>query len=392
MKISNKNKKGLIGATVILGLLVLGSVLKVIHENALDNQKQSNTLVQENKDKEVLERLNKEMNSICSDNNINGMSYRIESADRTFAWSHASGKMKVDTQYSLASVTKLYTTAVILKLYDEGKVNLDDTIDKYLSKDIVDKLHVYKGVDYSHKITVRQLMSHTSGLPDYFTESVGEKLNIEDYSTKVNDIYYDFNEVLNRTKSLSPHFTPETDGQAYYSDANFQLLGKIIENVTLLQLSEAYQKYIFNMLNLKKTYLYEKNMKWNIQPIEFSRGLTGRPLVNASERSTGGLVSNTSDTMIFLKAFFNGKLFDKGHLSKMQNFNSIQFNPLKYGTGLMECNWQYELIGHSGSLGTLAFYCPEKDIYIVGTTNNCNTKQSIDIAYQLIDCYNNYHK
>lgn len=378
-------KKGVIIVGAILGVLVLVVAFIIIQGNVTKGEKQCNSAVEENK--ELQDKLNKELDNICSENKINGTSYRIETADGTFKWSHASGKMQVDTQYALASITKMYTTAVMLKLSDEGKVNLDDTIDKYLSNDIVDKLHVYNGVDYSHKITVNQLMSHTSGLPDYFTENVGDKASIEEYSTKVNDIYYDFNEILNRTKKLIPHFAPGTEGKAYYSDGNFQLLGKIIEGVTSLSLSKAYEKYIFKPLGLKKTYLFEKDMKWNIQPIEFDRGLAGRPLVNASERSTGGMVSNTGDNMMFLQAFFNGKLFVKKYLSKMQNFNNIQFTPMKYGTGLMECNWKYDLIGHLGSLGTVAFYCPEENLYIVGTTNNCNTKQTIDAAYKLIDCY-----
>lgn len=451
-KNSNRNEKGIIIATLILGLLVLAFVLKRTDGNIVGDQKQSDVLVQVNENEEnknadnknednqnednknedskneenknveyknednqnednknknnknedkvtqeditedVTERLNKIIDDICSNNNIYGMSYSIQSADGAFVWSHCAGEMEADAQFALASVTKLYTTAIILKLSDDGEINLDDTIDQYLSNDIVDNLHIYEGVDYSHQITVRQLMSHTSGLPDYFTEDAGDRVNIEEYSTQVNDIYYDFNEILDRTKSMSPHFAPGTEGKAYYSDANFQLLGKIIENITQLELSEAYQEYIFTPLNIHNTYLYEKDMKWDIQPIEFTRGLDGRPLVNASEKSTGGLVSTINDNMIFLKAFFNGELFGVEHISEMKNYNSIQFYPMKYGTGLMQCNWKYELIGHSGSLGTLAFYCPAKDIYIVGTVNNCKTKQSIDIAYQLIDCYNTYNK
>ncbi|GKX65280.1 serine hydrolase domain-containing protein [Inconstantimicrobium mannanitabidum] len=383
-------KKGVIIVGTILGVLILVAAFIIIQGNVTKGEKQWNSAVEENK--ELQDKLNKELDNICSENKINGTSYRIETVDGTFKWSHASGKMQVDTQYALASITKMYTTAVMLKLSDEGKVNLDDTIDKYLSNDIVDKLHVYNGVDYSHKITVNQLMSHTSGLPDYGSEDLKGQPSVGYIVQNIRDYAYDFSELINRTKNLTPHFAPGTEGKAYYSDGNFQLLGKIIEKVTSLDLSEAYKKYIFQPLSLKKTYLSEKGMKWDIQLVEFPRGLTGRPLSNASGRSTGGMVSNTSDNMIFLKAFFNGKLFDKAHLSKMQNFNDIEPTPLKYGTGLMECNLEYELIGHMGSLGTLAFYCPEKKLYIVGSTNNCDTKQTLQVAYQLIDCYDKYNK
>lgn len=356
--------------------------------NSSNASKENNNEVVESKFNETYNKMDDILDSICEDEGINGLSYRIESGDGEFSWNHSSGNMNDDTEFAIASITKMYTTTVILSLVYEGKINIDDNIDKYLDNSIVDGLNVYEGVDYSHEITVRQLLTHTSGLPDYYTEGVDGEKSIEEYLDTEGDIYYDFDKVLSITKSLKSHFAPGSEGQAYYSDGNYQLLGKIIENITNEDLSKAYEKYIYTPLNLKNTYLFEKDMKWdNIQLVEFERGLEGRTLVQASERSTGGLISNTKDIMVFLKAFWNGELFDKSHYEEMENYNDIQFYPIKYGMGNMYCNYKYPLKGHSGSLGTMAFYCPDKDLYIVGTINNNDTKQVIDIAYNLIDCY-----
>lgn len=363
-------------------------VSEPLQEQAEEVSKTEDTEDMQN-DIKTKEAMNKILDDLCSEDKINGLTYRIESGDGRFSWSHASGEMKVDTSYALASITKMYTTAVIMKLVDEGKVALDDKIDQYLSEEIIDGLHIFEGVDYSHELTVRHLITHTSGLPDYFTEDAGDKENIEDYSAKTADIYYDFNEIIDRTKSIEPYFAPGTPGRAHYSDGNFQLLGKIIEKITQSSLEAAYEQYIFIPLDIQNTYLFEKDMEWgDIQLLQSGSEVRGRPLVNASERSTGGMVSNTEDNMIFLKAFFAGQLFDKGYLEEMKQFNNrIQFGPIGYGIGLMQCAWKYNLIGHTGSVGSVALYDEVDDLYIVGSLNNLQTKQAIDVAYELISSY-----
>ena len=81
-----------------------------------------------------------------------------------------------------------------------------------------------------------------------------------------------------------------------------------------------------------------------------------------------------------------GKLFDIEKLEDWENFYSIQFFPMKYGMGMMKCDLPLNdfAIGHSGSAGSLAYYFPEKDIYIVGTTNDLDEAGSIQKMYKLI--------
>jgi len=102
-------------------------------------------------------------------------------------------------------------------------------------------------------------------------------------------------------------------------------------------LEVAYGKYIFKPLDLQKTYLQTVNKGWDITPIYNNGKFIEVPGIVASERSTGGIVSNADEQMIFLKAFFAGKLFKKDYLNSMQNWNDTQFPPIQYGTGLMHC-------------------------------------------------------
>jgi CubicO group peptidase (beta-lactamase class C family) len=256
-------------------------------------------------------------------------------------------------------------------------------------------LHVYEGTDYSAKITIRDLLSHTSGLPDYFSESTAKEISIEEMRKTNGDGSYTTDDVLDRTKTLAPHFAPGSKGKAYYSDGNYQLLGIIIERVTGRPLNEAYQDFIFRPLKLENTYLQVDKTQWGIAPIYNGTVEIQVPAILASERSAGGIVSTAGENMLFIKAFFAGELFPREYLEQMTRWNKIFF-PMEYGSGLMKCGIPipfiklkgYELIGHSGSTGTVSYYCPARDVYIVGTTQQTDAAKAMQVAYQILMCFN----
>lgn len=340
------------------------------------------------------ERLQNTLSRVTDEKIIYGTTVCIYSANNGFIWNGSSGIMKSDTQYSIASITKMFTTALILQLYEKGDLNLNDPIAGYLSFDIMKGLHVFEGTDYSDTITVRQLLTHTSGLPDYFTEPTELQESIEEIR-KTRDIGYGLDEILNRAKSLPPHFVPGAENHAYYSDTNYQLLGVIIENITGKKLSEVYSEQIFVPLHMDDTYLKTDDSIWSIAPIYNDGKALEAPKIVVSERSAGGIVSTAKDNMTFLTAFFSGTLFPKEYLEDMQQWNNIFF-PMRYGTGLMKCAVpvlfvrlpDYELIGHSGSTGTFCYYCPGRNIYITGTTNQLDTAKAMMAVYRLLICFN----
>jgi D-alanyl-D-alanine carboxypeptidase len=94
----------------------------------------------------------------------------------------------------------------------------------------------------------------------------------------------------------------------------------------------------------------------------------------------GGIVSTSEETMVFLKAFFNGLFFPKSFLPELYKWNILMF-PLEYGVGIMKFQLPAlltmfrkmpALIGHSGLSGAYAFYIPEKDVFLAGTVNQIN--------------------
>jgi D-alanyl-D-alanine carboxypeptidase len=118
----------------------------------------------------------------------------------TLTWQGSSGNITIDQPYFIASTTKLFTTAIILKLRAEGKLNLDDKISKYIDKSILSGLHIYKEKDYSQELTVKHLLSHTSGLPDYFQGKETSGKSLENEITEGNDQFWTFEQAIERTK------------------------------------------------------------------------------------------------------------------------------------------------------------------------------------------------
>lgn len=83
-----------------------------------------------------------------------------------WTWSYGDA----DAPYFIASITKLYTTAIVMQLVGEGRLELDTPIHRFLAADVVAGLNVTDGQDRSSDITVRHLLSHTSGIADYFEQ------------------------------------------------------------------------------------------------------------------------------------------------------------------------------------------------------------------------------
>ncbi len=295
----------------------------------------------------------------------------------TETWQGASGNLTTDRPYFIASTTKLFTTAIIMKLRAEGKLSLEDKISKYIDASILSGLHFYKGKDYSQELTIRHLLSHTSGLPDYFQDKGASGKSLENELMAGNDQFWTFEESIDRSKKMSPLFVPGTKGKAKYSDANFQLLGKIIETITDKSYAENCQDRIIQPLSLTKTYLYQDATDEKPKMLYHKSKELKIPKAMTSFGPDGGMVSVSADMLVFIEAFFTGKLFPLSYIDELQEWNRI-FPPMRAGVGihLFKLPWIFDptgaipyFIGHSGLSGALTFYSPKENIYIAGTVN-----------------------
>lgn len=306
---------------------------------------------------------------------IHEMSMFIENTKGDLSWSKGYGGKDIESPMVMTSVSKLFTTTCILILREQGLLTLEDKLTKYFPPEVLEGIHVHKGIDYSNELTVANLLFQTSGFPDIY--AVG-KDNLNKQLIK-NDFIVSFDEYTKITKEHKKKFAPSTPKRAYYSDMNFEMLGKIIEKLTEGSLHDAFKKFVFEPLKLEKTYMPQ--MEQNFVPnIYYKDRALHRPKLITCLPACGGCVSTLKEMMIFTKAFFTGKLFDKAVFNELSSFKYIQYAPLiaQYGGGFMNLKLdgfstlfrgKGELIGHIGMSGAFAFYYPRKDIYMVGDVN-----------------------
>jgi CubicO group peptidase (beta-lactamase class C family) len=316
--------------------------------------------------------------------NIHNIVAAVQSRDRRIDFCGAAGiadpqsgaAMTPDSPYFIASITKMFTAAIVMQLHQARQLDLEAPISAYLPESLTRGIHIYQGRDYSARITVCQLVSQTSGLADYEGDKPRGGQSVIDELKAGHDRAISTPEAIDLTRSLRPHFVPGAPGKAYYSNTNYRLLGAIIESVTGQPMAANFAERICAPLGLQRTYLFDGSAP---HPAALPAALYLKdapahvPQYLSSNVSDGGLVSTASECVIFLRAFFEGQLFNPAFLERMMTWNRIFF-PLRYGYGLMNFRlpWffgQPQFVGHSGSTGSFAFLCPARSLYLAGTIN-----------------------
>ena len=343
--------------------------------------------------------VDQEMKSLVSglvekDKSVRNCVLSVMKGDGSFSWSGAAGianqdgqvPMTKDTPIYIASITKLYTATVIMRLYEKGALSLDDPMSRYLPEQLIRGIHVYKGKDYSHEITIKQLLSHTSGIADYYTEKPKGGKNLFDLFLEKPDRSWTVDEAIARVRNdLVPNFQPDTNTS--YSDTNFQLLGKIIKAVTGKPLHVVYEDFIFRPLNLKHTWLIGRSEP-QFAPSSAPADVSYKDMNITQTRSNGafwadgGIVSTAEEMIIFLKALNEGRIIRGDTLKLMHHWHKLHF-PLQYGYGTMYFKLPLfmtkvmkvpPLWGHSGSTGSFLYYSEDLNLYMAGTINQVGSQ------------------
>jgi D-alanyl-D-alanine carboxypeptidase len=329
--------------------------------------------------------------------NVVNAAMLVESGKKNFSWSGAAGTadpasgipMTADTPFHTASVGKMFTAMSIARLVEQGRISFDDPISKYLPAGTMAGLHVFGGQDFSADITVRHLLAHTSGLPDFFFDkpTAGESF-LEKAYAEPGRFWTPEETVAFAKTSLTPVFPP--GGGFFYSDTNYALLGMIIERVTGRTLFEEFSSGVFAPLGMKSTYLtvgHDPRDKSMAHVLFFTRDVTGNiPLLSASWAGCG-VVSTLEDLRKFMRGLVDGKVVSKETLTLMRSETKVFENTpgIEYGLGFMIFNFPKlapglavfpPIWGHSGSTGAFLYYCPGLDAVLVGTMDQQATRES----------------
>ncbi|MFC1849505.1 serine hydrolase domain-containing protein [candidate division CSSED10-310 bacterium] len=241
----------------------------------------------------------------------------------------------------------------------------------------LDSLHIHEGVAYGRRITVEQLLSHTSGIADYmedprFIPDVLEHPQTTYNSVKILEKYYQYQ--TNEKATCIP-------GEDYnYSDVNYVLLAMIIEQVTHSTLQMQLKTRLFDRLGMENSYLeyYEKPRGDEPLSHAFFGPYDLIDEVNTSfDWGGGGIVSTCPELNIFFRALLQGQLFRQESTLKLmlaQADRGLGGTDYDYGYGIMKRSLQgLTFYGHGGAYDCDVFNCPEQRISICLSLNQMNT-------------------
>ncbi|CAN3978960.1 serine hydrolase domain-containing protein [Kitasatospora purpeofusca] len=252
-------------------------------------------------------------------------------------------KVPVDGQVRIGSNTKTFVAVVVLQLVGEGKIGLDATVDTYLPG-----LVRGEGIDGRH-ITVRQLLQHTSGLPDY-------GIHVDD--DELRNRYFEPRELLDIALRYKADAAPGTTWG--YSNTNYVLAGLIVQKVTGRPLAEEMDRRIIKRIGLRRTYFPAPGEMAVREPHPqgYHRNPADGPLRDFTEIdpsagwAAGQLISTNSDLNRFFTALLAGRLLPAAQLAEMRTTVPAGTSGLRYGLGLMSrpltCGGVYW--GHGGDI------------------------------------------
>ncbi|MEM7552539.1 MAG: serine hydrolase domain-containing protein [Cyanobacteria bacterium P01_A01_bin.84] len=361
--------------------------------------------------KELAQKLQAKVDKTVEETGITGVTVAIVGSKGIWLGTSGFSDLKNQTpmnprsRFNIASISKTFTATTVLSLIDEGKLNLEDKLNKWLPTEVVD--NIPNGKD----ITIRHLLNHTSGIPDY-DENPAIKSNplllyIRDWSQ---------DELIALVYGIPPKHSP---GQGYsYSATNYLLLAMIVESATNSTFANQVRDRIIKLLNLKDTFVppqepvptdlvsgylpvtqeqlnkLEPNIREFLdQNVDYVEDNQNRKLydVKSLPRRSGGygsgsIISSALDVAKFAQFLFSGKLLKPETLQQMRDFvpdpdggyNFGDITNTGYGLGLESLHLPFPLNkawGHNGQnpgYVTQMWYLPEYNITAVALVNERN--------------------
>ena len=280
---------------------------------------------------------------------------------------------KVNTRFAIASNTKQFTAVAIMQLMEDGKINLDDTIDKYFPK-----------FKYANQITVRELLQMRSGLVDYlnaaelyFKDEDSLKI-LNDYREKayfdeyVSDSRWTADIILNNLYLSELQFEP---GQAYdYCNTNYYLLGLIIEQASGVSYEDYIKENIFKPCGMKISSMSAEDTDAKGHGSVESGEIVVNPKFTFA---AGNIYTNVYDLLRWERMLHTGKLLSQESYNEMITPSEDS----GYGFGLIISDG---IIRHSGVIdgfNSYTEYDSAKDITIIILENYDPSTSILEAKY-----------
>lgn len=282
------------------------------------------------------QRLNDVFDSVCNRFNLKGATAAIVVPgqgvwERAHGISHPGTPITKDMYMGIGSNTKTYFSVLMLKLQEQGKLDLDDTIGQWIQH-----------VNVPGNITIRQLLNHTSGLYSFTSNP-----DINNY------ILADFTRVWPPDSMLNLVKAPvAAPGGAWdYCNTNYLLAGLIIRSVTGKTMQQALRDEILTPQGLNETYLYPQETPAGTIPHSWSANLSGNgthedlvAVHNYSHNamfslasSAGAIMATAKDNAMFWDKLMSGQILNASSMAEFETTVSIAMGQ-GYGLGVFKMN------------------------------------------------------
>ncbi len=272
------------------------------------------------------------------------------------------------TRYRIGSITKVFTAAMIFQLIEEGKLTIDTKLSKYFPQ-----------LPNAEKITIGNLLSHTSGLMDYVNE-VSDK----DWITTPHPRA----ELLDTIAGRKVNFEPGAKQQ--YSNSGYLLLAYVLEKITGKSYSALLNDRISKKINLKNTVSGIPNNKGQNEARPYAmldHWTDVKDIYFPNVIGVGDILSTPEDLLSFMDALSSGKLINQASYAQMSAFNDK--NPFAMGLLRVPFYGQTGLGHNGGTYGTYSvlYSFKESGISISSSVNGLNYPLN-DISIALLSISN----
>lgn len=282
-------------------------------------------------------------------------SARVVQDGRT-VWKGAEGSADLDTgaaatangRFRIGSTTKTFVATVVLQLVAEGRVKLDDPIEKYLPGTVPN----------GQNITVRQILDHTSGLFSYTSDpelGLTSPEKIREWAETGRGTTYRTEDLLAIAFRHAPNFAPGTDWS--YSNTNYTVAGLLIEKVTGRSWAQEVDRRIIKPLHLRDTSMPTTSMRI---PGKHAKGylkfddtrIDVTELNPSMAGAAGAGISSTADLTRFNAALLGGRLLRPAELAEMMKPSPQGIKQgVEYGLALWKTTLPCgEFWGHDGGI------------------------------------------
>lgn len=244
---------------------------------------------------------------------------RDEEGTETFARGAArladGRRLRANDRFRVGSISKTFVATVVLQLDAERELDLDDNVERWLPG----------VVPHGRTVTLRQLLSHTSGLADYVEDDVTAR----EWRPRTLAVF-----AVSRPAVAAP------GARFAYASTNYVLLGLVVERATGLDLGHALERRIFGPLGLEETSFEPGPRELPVhghRPPSFQGIVTGNPVDTGSRSASwawaaGAFVSNASDLARFYRALLEGRLLPPRQMRELRSLAPA--GPNRYGLGV----------------------------------------------------------